>query len=433
MTDWMLFSVLGLLALVLALGWPIWALILITGLQLMPDLGIVEKLTGLHLVAGYGVVVALRLFMKPPPGQIGASELRLLAVSLIGFEMLSMAWAKEPLWALDGLFKYGKGIAFGWLLSLFVRSRRELLGLLYVAVIIAVIGTLITIYGVVALGMREGGAGLSDNPNGNAFFFLVVLPLAYSLVRATEQVWLRRLFVVAPPLLSIGIIATGSRSAMLAAALLWVLFLIQDRRSMTLYVAFALGAVGVAAALPFMEQNVERIRNLAQLTEKHIEEGSLAGRKALAVNGTVAFLERPFWGYGVRNGRLRVAELMYRRPKGTVTTNWLATHTSGGRGDLHNTYLTLAVDVGLPGLGLFCLIGWIAIRDLRRLARGRAISQGEVAALTRYLPAGIIALLFLLLFMNQLHSPLLWLVLLMPATLRNVLVNTAASEVGEGA
>ena len=159
MGEWLLFSALGLAGLVLAIGWPVWALILITGLQLMPDLGIVDTLTRLHLVAGYGAIVALRLFIKPPPGKIGSSQLRLLAVFLIGFELLSMAWAKEPLWALDGLFKYGKGIAFGWLFSLFLRNRRELVALLYVAVVIAVVGTFITIYGVVVLGMREGGAG----------------------------------------------------------------------------------------------------------------------------------------------------------------------------------------------------------------------------------------------------------------------------------
>jgi hypothetical protein len=46
-----------------------------------------------------------------------------------------------------------------------------------------------------------------------------------------------------------------------------------------------------------------------------------------------------------------------------------------------------------------------------------------VAALVRYLPAGISALLFLILFMNQLHSPVLWLLFFMPAMLGNVLMN----------
>jgi len=426
--EWLLFSALGLVGLVLAIGWPIWALIVITALQLMPNLGIVDQLTGLHLVAGYGAIVALRLFIKPPPGKLGPSQLRLLAVLLIGLEVLSLAWAKEPLWALDGLFKYGKGIGFGWLLSLFLRRGRELTGLVYVTVAIAVLGTFITIYGVVVLGMHEGGAGLSDNSNGNAFFFMLALPLAYCLMRSAGDGWVRRLLVLVPPLLTVGIIATGSRSTMLAAALLWVLLLVKDRKSPALYAAIALGAAGVAIALPFMQENVERLSNLRQLTEQRVEEGSLAGRKALAVNGVLAFLERPLWGYGVQSGRLRVAELMYGLKKGTINARWLKSHTSGGRGDLHNSYLTLAVDVGFPGVALFCVIGWIALRELRRLGRGAVLLPSDLTALVRYLPAGVTALLFLLLFMNQLHSPLLWLVLLMPAMLANVLANEPVAE-----
>lgn len=430
MGEWVLFSVFGLIGLVLAIGWPVWALMLITGLQLMPNLGIVDKLTELHLVAGYGVIVALRLFIKPPPGKIGPSQLRLLAVLLIGLELLSIAWATEPLFAIDGLLRYGKGIAFGWLLSLFLRERRELVGLLYVTVVIAVIGTFITIYGVVVLGMREGGAGLSDNSNGNAFFFMVALPLAYCLMRSAGEGWARRLLVLVPPLLSIGIIATGSRSTMLAAALLWILLLLKDRKSPALYAAIALGAVGVAVSLPFMEQNVERLSNLQQLTEKRVEEGSLAGRKALVVNGVIAFSERPLWGYGVRSGRLRVAELMYGQRKGTITARWLATHTRGGGGDLHNSYLTLAVDLGLPGVMLFCAIGWVTLRDLRRLRRQPVALKGELGALVRYLPAGVIALLAMLVAITQLQNPLLWVVIFMPAMVGNVLANepTLATE-----
>lgn len=427
MVEWLLFSALGVAGFVAALVWPVWALISIVALQLMPDLGIVEQLTGLHLVAVYGVIVAVRLIVKPPPGALAPSSLRWMIAAFTALAVLSLSWASNSVNAINGLGNEGKAMVFALLVSLFIKRRSELVGLLYIAVVIGVVGALITLYGVAVLGLKEGGSGLQNNPNGNAFLFIVILPLAYSLTRGAQGRTLRVALMIVPALLTVAIIATGSRSAIIATFILWLLLLLRDGKNLTVYVTVFLGALGIALAAPFLERNVEHFAKLRQLGEEKIEEGSLAGRKALVVHGLAAFFDSPAVGYGLRNGRLRVAEHMYGQKLGTVDPEWLSSR--GIRGDLHNTYLTVAVDFGVLGLGLFLAIAAMAIRAGRNLRRHETVAADPyLSALARYLPAGLVAMLILVLFMTQLLSPLFWTMLLLPSIVGNVAANAVAER-----
>jgi len=426
--DWLLFSSLGLVGCAVAIFRPVWALIAITGLQCMPDLGITERLTEFHLVAAFGAIVALRLFLNPPPGVMARSSLRLMLILLVGLELISMLWAHDSVSALEGIFKYSKAVALAWLLSLFLRDRRDLLMLLSMFVVVGVTGAVISIYGLVVLDLSEGGASLFNNSNGSAFFFLFAQPFAYALMRGTSKLWLRAVLLTAIALLIVGILATGSRSAMIAAVVLWAALLLRDRKSIVIYVAAALGVVCIAVAIPYMQKNVEHIQDLRQIGKEHITERSLAGRRALLMDGLKAFIESPILGYGLQNGRFRVAELMYGKPAGTVDMEWLAKHTSGGRGDLHNTYLTVVADLGAPGLVLFLAICFGSIRRAHSLSKSVIKGDPYVMAVIRYLPAGLLALFTLILFMTQHHRPLLWIAIVFPLILGNVLASEGVIE-----
>jgi O-antigen ligase len=435
MGEWILISALGLGGLVLAIGWPVWALVTIVALQLMPNLGIVERLSALHLVAAYGVVVALRLFIRPPPGRISPSALRWLVLVFASFGLLSVVWATNPTTALvAALFKHGKAIGFAWLVSLFLRRRVELLGMLYVIVAIGVLGTLMTLYGVIVLGVHEaeGAVGLQTNSNGNAFFFLLILPLAYALMRGAEGKLLRMALMASLPLFTVGILATGSRSAMLAAGVLWILLLLRDGKSLALYGAVLLGVLGLALALPYMQENVEHLKNLKQLSQKRVEERSLAGRKSLLEKGIAAFLDRPLVGYGLENGEIAVTERMYGRALTRSDTARMQAATGSQWWDLHDTFLTVAVDLGIIGLGLFLAICLVAVRSAANIMRIEAVvADPYMFALGRYLPAGMVAVFLMLLFATQHHSALLWVLLFIPAVVRNVLANAAAERTVE--
>ncbi len=431
MIEWLLYSFLGLVGSTVALFRPVWALMAITMLQCMPDLGIAERLTELHLVAAFGAIVAVRLFVKPPPGITVRSPIRLLLILFVGLELLSMIWVRDPVSALDGIYKYSKAVALAWILSLFIREQRELLTLLSMFVVVGVMGAIISIYGITVLGLREGGAALFNNTNANAFFFLFSQPFAYALMRGTSKRWLRLGLIGVVALLVVGILATGSRSAMIAAVVLWVAVLLRDRKSFAIYIVAALGVVCLAVAIPYMQKNVEHIQDLEQIGQKHITERSLAGRRALLVNGIKAFMERPILGYGLQNGRFRVAELMFRQPAGSVDREWLIRHTIGGHGDLHNTYLTVAVDLGTAGIVLFLAICFKSIRRAQFLSRNVASADPYVASVIRYLPMALLGIFTVILFGAQHQRPLLWIGIVLPLVLENVLAfeNTTGSTV----
>jgi len=426
--EWLLFSLLGLAGLLGVVRWPVWALIAITGLQSMPDLGIVERLTELHLVAAFGAIVALRLFIKPPPGRVVPSRLRLFLILFVGLELLSVAWGGDPLSSLDGLFKYSKAVALAWLLSIFIRERRELLALLAMLVAIGVLGAVISIYGITVLQLPEGGSSLFQNTNANAFFFLLAQPFAYILMRGATTQWLQKGLLGFVVLFLVGILATGSRGAMLGAVVLWAGLLFRDRKNIAIYVAVALGVLCLAVAIPYMHKNVERIGELRELGEKHIEERSLSGRKALLLNGLRSFIDRPIFGYGLQNGRFRVAEMIFNKPKGSIDSRWLATH-GGRRADLHNTYLTVAVDMGALGLLLFLVICFMSLRMAWSLGRTMAIDDPYLLAVSRYLPMALLGLFLVIVTMTQHQRPLLWLAIVLPLIVRNVLASENVKEV----
>jgi O-antigen ligase len=159
-------------------------------------------------------------------------------------------------------------------------------------------------------------------------------------------------------LLFVVILRTQSRGAFLglvAAMLPTFLLMLVKRTRMALCVT-----VVVALTIYFaISANVwDRLGGIAKLTNVETiaeadREGSAAQRAEVLKVGWRIFCDHPLFGVGL--GAYPRANAMY--------APYL------GRKDAHNTYLSLAAEVGLPGMLLWCALLWSVLRYAYRSRR----------------------------------------------------------------
>jgi O-antigen ligase len=244
----------------------------------------------------------------------------------------------------------------------------------------------------------ERAYGPINDPNDYAFMLAVTVPLALYRVRWAPSRPYRALATLALLAIVAAILTTLSRSAVtgLAAAGVWA---ICTRRVPLRWVAVALGGaltVGLALYL-WMPQLVA----LALLLKEHAAQGNvdlrlLAWRVALREAGS-----SPVLGVGPGNFEVRFDEF--------------SLPPVAGEGPLavHNAYLSVLAELGVPGLAMF--LAWLALGWAR--LRRRVPGDPEADALQGALAGGfVVAAVGALFLTQQFYSPL-WLLPALGATL----------------
>jgi O-antigen ligase len=250
------------------------------------------------------------------------------------------------------------------------------------------------IYGELAL-PRASGPPVSD-PNFYARILLIVIPIGVGLALAARRRSLALTYAAAAAIIGAGTLATYSRGAMVAVALMAVLLLIAMRvRAKQVGMAAVAGVV----VLLLMPQTLrERFLTIESILPNRegvvvIADSAVEKRRILVKAGLMMFEEHPLWGVGAGNyGR---HYLPYANRVGSSATDF---HDVGGREFAHGFYVELASETGIVGLIALCsaffaalVVTYRANRTLlARGERGRAmIAAGLGVAIAGYMLASL--------------------------------------------
>lgn len=184
-------------------------------------------------------------------------------------------------------------------------------------------------------------------PNGVAFALCLAIPMSWYLsfkVRSLVAIVALRSYI---PLALMAMVVTASRSALFVAGIaILVVPLSLPLLSRAARTAIVAGAVICLACIAFLIP-AQPLARLAT-TGSELQQGDLGGRNALWRAGLEIFGKEPVLGVGIGASRVEIE----RR--------------TGALEGAHNTFISLAAEVGFVGLALFSLLlVTIVLRILR--------------------------------------------------------------------
>jgi len=317
------------------------------------------------LCAVAGVFIQHRREPTDAPMGLHATGVRLAA--LFGLVAVASAlFAENTAAALDGLRKTFGLLLLLWLIVRLVREVRHLRLLLMAVVLstllsagLAVVGyfTGVSVLEVVdpetglpETVIRQAGAA-SANATTSSRMMLAGAALAAVLAYRTRK--LRKLHTATALVGAVGIVLTFTRSTSLVMllGLLWLLLKIRHHRRFPLAVAAATALLVLALAFVpgfFWERLSELGSSGGDPTLDRRVGYHMVGLSLLASN--------PLLGVGPSNFGWRYQDFEYRFMPGRLLE----------RRDLHNTYLSVAVETGLLGIVIFAALIGVALAALRR-------------------------------------------------------------------
>jgi O-antigen ligase len=243
-----------------------------------------------------------------------------------------------------------------------------------------------------ARGLRHAGRLVGyytyANSNDLAALCLFAVGVSFGVAMAASRHRLVRLAAFGTGIgCIVTILLSQSRGAILAIVVAFVPLIgrvILQKKKLMIYAAF-----GAAVALYATPQSVwDRVAGLRNFSTsgnlRNVDkEGSAEQRWALVLTAVQITKDHPIFGVGF--GAWQAASAIHAPP-------------ALRNKDTHNTYLNVAAETGLVGLGLYlALIGSIllfarrTIRKLQALARQGATAAGERAALLQWMAAGLVA------------------------------------------
>jgi O-antigen ligase len=183
--------------------------------------------------------------------------------------------------------------------------------------------------------IRYSGAGA--DPNEMGLMLAISLPMSYYLLRTRRTTWSGFLWLLAMPLCIAGTILTVSRGAFLSTigALISISIWHVTSASRMRFAPLIAGAVLLVAGLSFAPKaDLERIGSI----EGELASGRIGKRARLWKAGMVLIEKYPLTGVGAGTFAYAVEPLIGRE---------LAAH---------NTYVSVLVEDGIPGLAIFVLV-----------------------------------------------------------------------------
>jgi O-antigen ligase len=264
-------------------------------------------------------------------------------------------WTVSPELTAERLWSYCQKMAFAWAifeLSDSETHRRFLIGS-YVAGALAA--------SALALRAFVNGAALSSemqsrygitgaDPNDFALALVIAAPMAVYLAMTASNRLVRAMSILSIPLICMATLVTGSRGGLLA-------LLATSAVTLTLYIVTPRGRIIALCVLAGLSLSVylgSRVLS-AELTKRYagigteVASGTMSNRTVVWRAAVDLIERRPFNGFGV--GAFPEA----------------AAARSGESTVAHNTYLSVAAEQGLIGLGFLLLVIAVSGRSIRRM------------------------------------------------------------------
>jgi O-antigen ligase len=265
--------------------------------------------------------------------------------------------------------KFSKGVIIALLVSLVVVKMSQLRKLLYIQ---AGAVALVTIASLIVHHTEDGRLmgiqkGILENPNDLAINIAINFPLCMAFMFAAKSGVRKAMWACALIVLMYGVVATYSRSGMIAMMITAVICLwefgVKGRRFMLVASTTILGvlALGFLVASPrYLARMASLVRrpdpgSLIQGTMESHGEGSLEARAELLRESVSLMLHNPVFGIGPGNFP-------------AVTHAW---HVA------HNTYTEFGAEAGVPALVLFVALLVVSMRRIRRVQKLPAYANDE--------------------------------------------------------
>jgi O-antigen ligase len=334
------------------------------------------------LAAGLAAATCLGgRFLRREPLSVSAPGLG-LAAALGGWALLSIPLSYWPGGSVNlFLDLYLKALALFWLLANLVDTPARLRS---VAVALTAMGVPLAVTGVrnYASGafLDDSGvkriegysSGLAGNPNDLALVLNLLLPLAIGLALGRRGSHERGLAFLAAAVLAMGVVVTFSRAGFITLVLSIVVYLFKlfGRGRAAPAVAVVVLAV---LALPLLPQGYTS--RVASITSLDSDPTRSAQNRWADTQAALRILpERPLLGAGLGMNILALND-----ERGTT---WTA---------VHNVYLQLGVELGLPGAALFLALLGSAFRSARRAQHAARSADPELYHLAEGIEVALLA------------------------------------------
>jgi O-antigen ligase len=307
----------------------------------VPGTGTLTKIVGLCVFPIAAAEVFRRRRMRP------LLEVHVLILAFACWAILSYFWTIDP----DKTFRRASTmvqlVALVWLVWEFAQSRTQIYWVLtsFVAGAYTLSGAIMLEYLSDPTGPSRYSSAPGVQPNGVAFLLGLAIPLAWYLSCTARPIILKLVFRFYVLLAALSSLLTGSRGGLFTtAAALCIIPLTFRHLSLRSKALLAFGMV--AAALALLIVLPTRPLQRLETTSSEIRRGDFNNRRALWNAALTAFDERPLAGVGAGASRVRIREITFREE------------------GAHNTFLSIAADLGVVGLSLFCLILLAVLRSI---------------------------------------------------------------------
>jgi putative inorganic carbon (HCO3(-)) transporter len=315
----------------------------IHGLTMIP----IGKITG-------GIALFALIFIVPAGGRHKLTlELKVLLL-LLGQMILCIPFASWRGGAFDTVInKFSKGVIVAILIYMVSTSVNEVRKLLAIQA-----GTIaaLTVLSVFVHHTQDGRLmgiqkGILENPNDLAINIAINFPLCIAFFFAAKNSLAKAFWGVSLIFMMWGVIATYSRSGLLAMMVTVVIciweFGIRGKRTSVLVSAVFIGmiAIGVVIITPNYLTRIESM--VLGNIEGSGDKGSLAARQELLKESLRAMVTHPVFGVGPGDFQ-------------SYTLSW---HVA------HNTYTELGAEAGVPACFLFLLMLVLSLRKIRRVRK----------------------------------------------------------------
>ena len=324
-------------------------------------------------------------------------RLLLTMAALVFWMLLSTAWAEQP--------RVGSDVFVGWLIaggivlvvSTTLNERRYVrlaVGAFVVGMIISVV---IGLGGAVEAETGRATGGVGD-PNGLAAGIVPAVVLAAGLAAGSPRLLVRLAALSAIAVLTVGFATTESRGGFVGAVVAAAAVIVLAKRHRAWAVALVLCVVGIAAAWFSVDTAAwERLSDFNSSTGR-TDLWGVAGQmwqdNPVAGVGLEGFVDNA-GGYVRELGPLEAAAFVVEQPR-----------------VVHNTYLELLAETGVPGLLLFLGVAWASVRaGLRAATMFDEDRDPPMAALSRAVVAGLVGMLAAAFFISDTNDRRLWVIM----------------------
>lgn len=298
-----------------------------------------------------------------------------LDIPLMFFIVVSIAlvFIKSPIMgiAVAGLRQVVQQMLWYFVVAQLVTSSKNVRWLLYIAVFI---GGLLGLHGIyqyvtkaempsywvdrLESGITTRVFSIIGSPNILGSLMVLLIPVAISFIFSEQKVFKKIIFIGITLTMSATLVFTSSRSAWIGFVVaMGVYFWLKDKRLILLLV------IGVFAAYAFVPTIAHRVNYL--LSPEYLISSATGGRVARWTIGLDMLRQNPLFGLGLGQFGGAVAQ-NFKIPDAFYVDNY---------------FLKIAVEMGLVGLGAFCILiynvlAW-GLRAVYRTANVESLSMAQ--------------------------------------------------------